>query len=82
MRSSARLLKGILSTSVTATEGGQVARNGDNVFSKPLGLHALAPNPVVGVRQVGWLDDLLSNILCEGGVTELHGTSEHCQNQH
>lgn len=69
----------MLATAVTAMGGGQVARDGDSVLSKPLGLHALARNPAVGVCQDGWLDDLLTHTLCEGGITELHATSDQCQ---
>ena len=61
-----------LNTSFPLAECCEVARDGHNIFPKPLGLHALAPKPVIGVGQVGRLQYVLGHIVCERAVAELH----------
>lgn len=59
-------------TSFAAPEGGHIAWDRDHVLADAARLHALAANPVVGVRQIGGLDDVLGHVLGEGHVGELH----------
>ena len=61
-------------TSVALAECGEVAGDGHYILPEPLGLHTLAPKPVVGVGQVGGLQYVLGHILCEGAVAELQTT--------
>ena len=59
-------------TSIAALKACYIAGDGYHILAYAMRLHALAAGPIVGVGQIGGLDDVLCHILGEGHVGELH----------